>query len=97
MTTQCPPEQLEFQSFDRRNNMSGCIMLDFRRYDEADRLVKGDESVVFYNAWVDLPREHPSESSEFVNHFHILQRMILARPGRRQLKRMRPNPRPEPF
>ena len=44
MTTQCPPEQLEFQSFDGRNNVCGCILLDFRRHDEADRLVTGEET-----------------------------------------------------
>ena len=34
-----------------------------------------------------LPVEHPSEQQEFVHHIHIIQRMIMCRPTRRDFKK----------
>lgn len=36
-----------------------------------------------WNAFHDLPEEHPNEHNEFVGKIHDLQRMVMARPTRR--------------
>lgn len=39
-----------------------------------------------WNSYISLPVEHESDQREFQHHFHILQRMIMSRPVRRNLK-----------
>lgn len=44
-----------------------------------------DLSAALWNAYLELPVEHPCDRQEFCTALHALQNMILARPGRRQL------------
>jgi hypothetical protein len=39
-----------------------------------------------WNAFCDLPEEHPMEREEFCAKIHDLQRAVMARTGRRWLK-----------
>ena len=39
---------------------------------------------VAWNAFCDLPSEHPDDLDEFRRGIHILQRQVFARPARRQ-------------
>ncbi|WP_312374918.1 hypothetical protein [Pseudomonas oryzihabitans] len=41
-----------------------------------------------WNAYCALPIEHGNDQSEFCHHIHILQRLISARSGRRQILAM---------
>jgi hypothetical protein len=40
-----------------------------------------------WNAFVELPIEHPDDQTEFRHGIHSLQMMILSRPTRRHLQR----------
>jgi len=39
-----------------------------------------------WNAFCDLPEEHPSDADEFCRAIHAAQDIVLARPARRDLK-----------
>lgn len=46
-----------------------------------------DALVAAWNAFVDLPSEHPDDITEFRHGIHRLQEKILARPTRREINR----------
>ena len=39
-----------------------------------------------WNAFIDLPIEHPDDQNEFRHAIHSAQLLVLARPGRRMYK-----------
>ena len=45
-----------------------------------------DALVVAWNEFCGLTVEHPDDSADFRHHIHILQRQIMSRPVRRQLR-----------
>jgi hypothetical protein len=45
-----------------------------------------DLSAEFWNAFCELPKEHPHDIPEALIHIHALQNMILARPLYRKQK-----------
>lgn len=44
-----------------------------------------DKSAAVWNAFLDLPIEHPDDLLEFRQAVHALQRIVLCRPARRAL------------
>lgn len=38
-----------------------------------------------WNAFVELPIEHPADRPEFCGAIHVAQNIVLSRPGRREL------------
>lgn len=45
-----------------------------------------------WNAFLDLPRQHPDDQTEFRHTLHALQRIILARPAVRETQQLCPAP-----
>lgn len=45
-----------------------------------------DALVQAWNAYADLPVEHADDTSDFRYGLHILQRQIMARPTRREMR-----------
>lgn len=41
-----------------------------------------------WNTFLTLPVEHPSDTKDFMDGIHVLQRLILCRSGRRMMKAM---------
>lgn len=59
--------------------------LDKARITEQERAVHKALGEV-WNQFSALPVEHQQDASEFCHHIHILQRMVSARAGRRQIR-----------
>lgn len=51
-----------------------------------EELEIGDFLAEAYNKYMELPRQHPNDQSEFVAAVHRLQHLVLYRPGYRQLR-----------
>lgn len=45
--------------------------------------------IAAWNEYVQLPVEHESDHREFQHHLHILQRMVLSRPIRRNFNKIK--------
>lgn len=60
------------------------VSYKFEPLTEAEREIV-DMLANAYNAFCDLPVEHPMDQDEFCRAIHVLQDKVLARPGRREM------------
>ena len=54
----------------------------------AEELTILEQTASLYNAFCALPHQHPSDHPEFVAALHVVQLLVLKRPGVRMLERM---------